>query len=653
MGEGVATAPAGDDQPRRGDLVERVEQVARGPVAGLGEHLEVEAQADGGREGQHVARGRGQAREPAVDHLADPGGRPLGRAVALLLVEQQLLQEERVAARALAVARRGADIDRSPREQGGDRVVVEPGQHLVQQRPGAPQLRQRVGGRGGQLVLPRGDEQQQPAAHERLAEVAQQRRGVRVGPVEVLEDEQHRSRGGGVLEQASHRLEGEVARAGAVLGRSAVAAGRQQPRQRPVVGGQPVVGLVGRQLAEQRLERLHPGLVGHQGLLVAAPVQDGGTGGVDPARQLAGQRRLADPGLSAHHGDPRVAAERVVPGVLKPVERRSAALGRDRARQCRRERRWAGRLRRARADPSAAHVLDERAGLGRGRHAELAAQPVGQRRRRRQRRRTVAGAREQADQLAMCLLAERLGLQPPARPAGRRAQLACGLGLRGERREHARELCRVLVAGAQHPVGVHAGEQLAHPAVDGRRQLAGGRVPPELPQVGAHARRVEPDLVARGDDGVAAGRAERATQLVDGVAQRLAGALLADVRPQTARERRARVRSWRDHEPGEQLVGPGVGGELHRPPVEVRGQAAEDANFEHGASLALAECMRRSFSSVVPPPTVARRHPAAVGSRGVEVGGRLARRARLRTHADPLASRRRSRLRLRLDPGFA
>ena len=108
--EGEPVVGAADDETRPDRLVERVEQLRGRPGERGREVGEAEAQADRRGERERLARGGRQAGQAAVDHVADPGGRAPRGAPALALLAQQLPEEERVAARALAVARRRGDV---------------------------------------------------------------------------------------------------------------------------------------------------------------------------------------------------------------------------------------------------------------------------------------------------------------------------------------------------------------------------------------------------------------------------------------------------------------------------------------------------------------------------------------------------------------
>ena len=190
-------------------------------------------------------------------------------------------------------------------------------------------------------------------------------------------------------------------------------------------------------------------------------------------RELAGERGLADPGLAGDQGEAPRARHRVRPRLLQPRQRGLAALGALGGGQGGRQGGGARRGGRGGArDPAAADVLDERSRRGRRRDPELGAQALAHGARGGERRRAVAAEREQADQLAMRRLGQRLDLQAPARPRDRGGQVAGLLRAGGQRAEHAGQLGGVLVARAQRPVAVEAVEQLAAPGVRGGLEVA-------------------------------------------------------------------------------------------------------------------------------------------------------------------------------------
>ena len=325
------------------------------------------------------------------------------------------------------------------------------------------------------------------------------------------------------------------------------------------------------------LERLDPRLVGEQPLLVAAPEQHRRALGVHAPRELAEQRRLADPRLAGRDGDPQRAGRRVVPRRAQPRERRARG---PRAARC-------GRAARAAASCAAGAAAPTRPRRTSSTSARVSARG-GTRSSRRSRSASASAAasaagrspaeREQPDQVAVRGLAERLVLDARARASSdRRGELARPPRRARRARERRRDVGGVLVARPQDPVGVEPGEQLA-----ARRR-------PRTPRARLRARRraacrnarqvdlrAQLDALARGHDRL--GRRERAPQLVDRVAQGLARALLGDVGPQQAGQPRAGVRAGVDREPRQQLARAGVGGQRDGRAVDRRGEAAEDAD---------------------------------------------------------------------------
>jgi hypothetical protein len=233
--------------------------------------------------------------------------------------------------------------------------------------------------------------------------------------VQVVEDERDGPDRGDRFEQAAHRLERQVALPRAVGQAVGGAAHGEQPGQRAVLGGEPARRLPRRQVLEEVLEGLDPGAVRQERLLVAAPVEDGGAAGVQPAGQRPGQRGLADPGLPGDERDAERPGRGVRPGRLERSEGALAALGRRAARQRRGKRRplGAGGSPSARGVAATADLVDEGARRRGRRDPELAPQALGEGAGGGEGRRPVAGAGEDPDELAVGLLRERLELRPP------------------------------------------------------------------------------------------------------------------------------------------------------------------------------------------------------------------------------------------------
>lgn len=134
----------------------------------------------------------------------------------------------------------------------------------------------------------------------------------------------------------------------------------------------------------------------------------------------------------------------------------------------------------------------------------------------------------------------------------------------------------MLVARPQRPVAVHAVEQLALPYLGGGLELPVGEAAAELPHVDADRVR-QPDPIAGDHHSVAA---QRPAQLVERVAQRLAGDVFRHVGPQPPGEHGARMRPGHQRQPRQQLARPRVGRQLDRPAVDRGGQSTEEAHFQ-------------------------------------------------------------------------
>ena len=318
--------------------------------------------------------------------------------------------------------------------------------------------------------------------------MAQQGQRVGVGPVHVVEHEQHRRARRHFVEQLANQLEGQVALARARGRRVDRAARGQQPGERTVVGAEPAIGGLVREPVQQALEHLDPGLEGHQGLVVAASQQHQRALSMGTAPQLRCQRGLPDPRLAGHQGEAHGARESLRPDLAQALELGLAALGAPPAGEGRRKlrRRHRRRSRGLGGHAPAPDVLHERPARRRRRHAELTPQPLSHRFGSGQRRRPVAGEREQGDQLAVRRLGERLEADAPSGPADRSGEIPAVARALRERAEHPGQLRLVLVTRPQCPVGVEALEQLALPRAHRGLELACLEIPAELADVDPH-----------------------------------------------------------------------------------------------------------------------------------------------------------------------
>ncbi len=216
VGEAVPADRAADllEHRRLGGLVEGVEQDITGRAARSLDHREVELGADDRRPTQGVVGDVRQARQASADHLADAfGDADLGEGevagpvvvalheeAGLHQVAQHLAHEERVAL-GLGVHRSG-QLHRGGLErmaggrlhERGDAAAVEADQ-VQPADPGLPaEIAEGLGQRVGpvEVGVPVGGQDEHPQRGDRPQEVAEQEQRRLVGPVEVVEHQDHR-----------------------------------------------------------------------------------------------------------------------------------------------------------------------------------------------------------------------------------------------------------------------------------------------------------------------------------------------------------------------------------------------------------------------------------------------------------------------------
>ena len=350
-----------------------------------------------------------------------------------------------------------------PREDGGDRVLVEAGQFELHERALAPQIGERRGRDGRQLGLAHRDRDQQrarraPSARGGAAGAASRdrpsagRRGPAAPgarrPCPRAARARPRTRGSArrppprPRRPRRPRQPPSASRAARASDRPCAAPPptpadppRRRPAARPLqppTAAAPPIGFAAgrRQQAGERAVAEHSrsrstggnpprwrssasthGWYGSSPCSSLRPNRTAAPSACDAPRELAEQRRLPDPRLARRDREPQRPRSRVGPG---RASRRSGP-SRPSGRAVRASGGGQGGLRRGRGgiDAPAAHLLDQRPGLRGGRDAELAAQALGEDVGRGQRRRAIAGAREQADQLAV----RRLGTAARARRA--------------------------------------------------------------------------------------------------------------------------------------------------------------------------------------------------------------------------------------------
>ena len=349
MGEGVAPGGARDlDQQRASHGgIEHVEQLVLGEAGDTLEHLEVEVAADQGGDAEHAAGVLGQAAHPSRDDVADSLRSAEGTVPAqargpvdLHEVTDEMLDEERIAARLVVDG-----ADGRPRRvlavPGLDEPAHLPLVHAVETHPRhlAPSLElgeQRVQRMAGvQLVVPeRADQQDRPEA--RLArEVPGQEERRAIGPVEIVDDQQHGPARGEPAHHDHHGAEelpalrrrvpgggqlGELGQAGADLGQQPCQLWRPRHQLRQVRV---------RQCGEARAQHVDPRAEGVELLLVATAVEHGEVR--QPAGQLRDDTGLADARFAGDQHEPTLTRRGVFRQFVQPPQGRlsSDPLGKE------------------------------------------------------------------------------------------------------------------------------------------------------------------------------------------------------------------------------------------------------------------------------------------------------------------------------------
>ena len=286
------------DDAVRHRFPQRLQERGRGQPEHVGEQL-VPRRARGGRDGPHHLLPVGREHRDAAQHdLAQGGRQPVG--VAAEHRAHRLLGDERVARRALPDQLLQVRPARRPfRHELGEHVARQRRQLQRRDLLVAPQLGERhVEVRGGAgRVVAEGGHHQHRLVGEDGDQVGDQVAGGPVGPVQVLDHQQHRAQ----LGELGDRLVQEVEQPH----RRAVAVGRGQPfqplrEQCPdvVVGPRPRRGA---QRREHRPERRRVGDVD------GAPGEHDGVGPPRLPHELADQPRLADARVAADEDRARLA----------------------------------------------------------------------------------------------------------------------------------------------------------------------------------------------------------------------------------------------------------------------------------------------------------------------------------------------------------
>ena len=207
------------------------------------EHVDVELVAEHGRGRQDLHGVAGEARQPPIDDFANAGRHAGGLVGALDEVGRELLDEERVAGRGpvqLAHPLRGERTSGLPSQLGGGVDVEAPHREALDEVVAA-----KVGDGIGEVPRVAGVDVARRAEDEQRARfgvaqhVEQEGRRRRVGPVEVVDDEEHRADLGLRVHEGGDRLEQPEALGGGVhrpfLG-NAHQLGEEEPQ--PFVGAE-------------------------------------------------------------------------------------------------------------------------------------------------------------------------------------------------------------------------------------------------------------------------------------------------------------------------------------------------------------------------------------------------------------------------------
>ena len=250
--------------------------------------------------------------QPALQHVADAPGHLRGEEVVAMMA-QHLGDEERVAGgaalqRPRGVHRRAVELlaGRVARELG-DRLGLQPGEVDARDVGLTMQVGQQLDQRMLVVELGRaeGRDDRQPQPQVGGDEVAQEQQRRRVGPLDVVQEQDDGTLGLLGVEQPDGRAEEQIALRVAIglagrgrVGQPAAQRADEAAKLAAVLVDVALEDRVGGVLDQVR-QRLHERLVGHPQVFVAAALQDRGAAGVGGDGQLASQTRLADARLAA------------------------------------------------------------------------------------------------------------------------------------------------------------------------------------------------------------------------------------------------------------------------------------------------------------------------------------------------------------------
>ncbi len=296
MPEGVAVLPVGAEQAARDDLPHALLEGQVVEAGGLLEQVVVGPAARDGRAAEHSLRGVGEQLRPGEQQA----GQPVGHRGALGGGLQQLLGVEGIALGPVDDLPHHLGVGAAERGQVvGHLVAVERLQLHRRHRGETLELgedpAQRVA--AVEVVGAVGADEADALGLQHPAEEDQQVAGGLVGPVQVLEDEQHGPRG----QEAEHRAEELLLRqARRALPAGVGAAGQQPAEDRPRVERRA-------QLPACRTQGVGEREVGECVAEFGALADEHGEpGGLGTLGQLGDQTGLADARVTSHEGHPRL-----------------------------------------------------------------------------------------------------------------------------------------------------------------------------------------------------------------------------------------------------------------------------------------------------------------------------------------------------------
>ena len=192
-----------------------------------------------------------------------------------------------------------------------------------------------------------------------------------------------------------------------------------------------------------------------------------------------------------------------------------------------------------------------------------------------------------ADQFAPERLRQWIQRDEAVAEADRVLQAALALGARRRVGQAARQPIAQFVALLQDPIVVEPGKQLGRAALERLLRLAGEQQPLDLIEIGANLRRQRDAAIALPSQHERAGWSDRGANLRQRGPQAHAGAVLADVRPQSSGQLAAAVDASLDREDREEQ--PGLAAERRQAgvrAVDLQSQVAQEVQPHHcGASL--------------------------------------------------------------------